>query len=198
MCEELENHESGRDVDPQLLLPTKSKTWQFPVFGGIFDILEVIFSVGKVHNDLEISMPTRELAIGFIRCLLLPFISIHSVYSALDLKKQHKLSNALTTIAFTICHGAWIALFACGTINHGFIAFAWSAFFINACILTSVRMDFRSKNGIVGNAIGDFIASSFLYPQALLQMEMKLGQEDESLDSGGEVEPLQKEHDHEA
>lgn len=200
MCDTLEKHESGKDVDPQLLLPTKSKTWSFPVFGGIFDIIEFIVSLGKPHKDLEMSMPTTKHVVGFLRCLLIPFISVHSVYSSLDLKNQHKLANTLATIAFTICHFAWIALFVCGIVNHGFVAFAWAAFFTNACILTSVRFDFRSKHGIVGNFVGDFIASSFLYPQALLQMEMKLDQEDESLDSGVEGEPLQlqKEHDHQA
>ena len=198
MCDTLEKHETGRDVDPQLLLPAKSKAWNFPVFGGIFDFLEFLFSLGKPHKDLEMSMPTTKHVVGFLRCLLIPFISVHSVYSSLDLKNQHKLANTLATIAFTICHFAWIALFVCGIVNHGFVAFAWAAFFTNACILTSVRIDFRSKHGIVGNFVGDFIASSFLYPQALLQMEMKLAQEDESLDGGVEVQPLQKEHDHQA
>jgi len=174
MCDTLEKHESGKDVDPNLLLP--KKTWGFPIFGGIFNIFEYIFSFGMVHKDLEMSFPTKEQTIGFAKNLLLPFLSIHSIYSAIDLKGLHKLSNVLATITYALSHCAWIALFICGTVNYGFVAFGWAAFFLNACILTSLRMDFRTKHGIVGNIFGDFIASSFLYPQALLQMELHLAE----------------------
>ena len=46
MCLALEEHESGQDIDPALLLP--KKTWEMPVFGGIFDIFEFMFSFGKL------------------------------------------------------------------------------------------------------------------------------------------------------
>jgi hypothetical protein len=65
-------------------------------------------------------------------------------------------------------------LFACGKINYGFVAFTWTVFFINACILISVRLEVRTKLGISGNIVGDFVACSFMYPQGLLQMEKQL------------------------
>ena len=56
-------------------------------------------------------------------------------------------------------------------------------------------MDYRTKFAITGNAVGDFIASSFLYPQALLQMEMHLSMEAKVIDnSGNEIESRQHEH----
>lgn len=45
-------------------------------------------------------------------------------------------------------------------------------------MLTALRMDVRAKLGIGGNFVGDFVASSFLYPQALLQMELQLAEDD--------------------
>lgn len=194
MCLALEEHESGQDMDPALLLP--KKTWEMPVFGGIFDIFEFMFSFGKVHKGLGVSFPTRKHFVGFAKNLVAPFLSLRSTYSAIDLKDQHKVSNILATASYTACHCAWIALFICSTINDGFVAFAWSAFFINACILTYLRADFRGKYGIGGNIVGDFIASSFLYPNALLQMELHLAEEAER-EHVGEAEVLVS-HDHQA
>lgn len=172
MCQILEDHEDGRNVDLKLLLP--KKTWQMPIFGGIFNIVEFIVSFGKVHKGLGIEFPTSQQTRGFIKNLFLPFISLHSIYSTLDLKGKHKKANLAIAAAYFTCFLGWIALFICGVINYGFIAFGWTAFFLNACILTSLRMDVRSKMGVGGNIFGDFVASSFLYPQALLQMEMEL------------------------
>ena len=47
-------------------------------------------------------------------------------------------------------------------------------FFINAVLLISVRNEFRTKLGITGNLVGDFVACSFMYPQCLLQMEKQM------------------------
>jgi hypothetical protein len=49
------------------------------------------------------------------------------------------------TAIYASLHFLWIALFACGKINYGFVAFAWTVFFINACILISVRLEVRTK-----------------------------------------------------
>ena len=192
MCDTLEKHETGRDIDPNLLLP--KKTWDMPIFGGIFNIIEYIASFGRVHEDLGINFPTRDVTMGFIKNLVLPFLSIRLIYEAIDLKGEHKLHNILAAITYAVCHVAWIALFICGTINYGFIAFGWTAFFLNACILTSLRMEFRTKFAITGNAVGDFIASSFLYPQALLQMEMHLSKEAEIIGNSGDESKAHHEH----
>lgn len=190
MCETLEKYEElGMDgeIDAKLMLPLKS--WQMPIFGGIFNIVEFIVSFGRVNEKLGIEFPTSKQVVGFFKNLLLPFLSLRSIYSSIDMKGNQTVVNLLLTGAYAICHFGWIALFACGTINYGFIAFGWSAFFLNAFILASLRMTIRGKLGISGNIVGDFIAGSFLYPQALLQMELQLDYED--YDLGGD-EPHQK------
>ena len=116
-----------------------------PIFGGIFNIMEFIVSFGKVHKGLGIEFPTSQHTRGFIKNLFLPFISLRSIYSTMDLKGKHKKIYLALTAAYTACFFAWIALFVCGVINYGFIAFGWTAFFLNACILTSLRMDVRSS-----------------------------------------------------
>lgn len=153
MCVVLEEHEDGRNVDEKMLLP--KKIWKMPVFGGIFDILEYIVSCGAIHKELGVELPTKQCVVGFVKNLLLPFLSLRSVYDAIDSKDKKKTVNFLTTAAYAILHFTWIALFICGTINHGFVAFGWTAFFLNACILTSLRLDFRGKYGIGGKHIKD-------------------------------------------
>mmetsp|Transcript_5028 Transcript_5028/g.10975 ORF Transcript_5028/g.10975 Transcript_5028/m.10975 type:complete len:833 (+) Transcript_5028:111-2609(+) len=189
MCEKLEQlEELGATgiIDAKLLLP--KKTWEMPIFGGIFNIVEFIVSFGMVNKQLGIEFPTSKQVVGFFKNLLLPFLPLYSICSSIDMKGENARANMLLTVAYALCHVGWIALFICGTINYGFVAFGWSAFFLNACILTSVRMHVRGKLGIVGNFVGDFIAGSFLYPQALLQIELQLEHEDYSFGDGNPSE----------
>ena len=91
-----------------------------------------------------------------------------------DMKKKHVKWNLFMTAVYAVIHFGWIALFACGAINYGFVAFAWMFFFINSVLLLSVRNEFRMKLGISGNLVGDFVGSSFMYAQCLLQMEKQV------------------------
>lgn len=203
MCATIEQEqgmEGNKYLDHKLLLP--KKTFNMPVFAGIFNIVEFIFSFGQVNKELGVTWPTNRHIFSFFKHLFVPFVALSSIYSTIDLKSKHKTVNMLLTGAYAVCHFAWIALFVCGTINYGFVAFGWTAFFVNACILTSLRMDVRGKLGIAGNVVGDFVAASFLYPQALLQMELQLEEESfELVENIVEEEndvPLKKPHEHEA
>lgn len=204
LCETLEEHgQQSKTMDPKLLLP--KKTWEMPVFGGIFNIIEFIVSFGCVKKELGIEFPTGRHLLGFVKNLFVPFMAVHAIYSAMDIRGRHSKVNALVAATYALLHFSWIALFACGTINYGFIAFGWSAFFLNACIMTSLRMDFRGKLGIGGNFAGDFIAGSFLFPQALLQMELQLAEDKDLLEEAEKKDqtvatervPLSK-HDHQS
>ena len=187
MCQALEQAQSAGTVpsfgtgyfDPKLMLP--EKTWQMPIFGGIFNIIEFIVSLGRVNKDLGVEFPTKRQVLGFFKNLLVPFLAVHSILSSVS---KSAAGNVLLSGTYAFLHFTWIAMFACGTINYGFIAFGWAAFFLNACILTGIRMDIRGRLGIGGNTVGDFIVGSFLYPQALLQMELQL--EDDVYDLDGE------------
>lgn len=164
-------------IDPKLLLP--SKTWMMPLYGGVFNFFEFLFSFGAPNIKLgdAASMPSKEYCMDFLKNIFIPFVALFSVYSSIDSKGRHKKLNICIATVYALCHLMWVILFICGTINHGFTAFGWTFFFINACILTTLRMDIRGKLGIGGNIVGDFVAGSFLYPQALLQMQLQLAEE---------------------
>lgn len=180
MCQTIEEHD-GADgmLDEKLLLP--KKTWQMPLFGGVFNIMEFILSFGRVREELGVKFPTSRQMTGFLKNIFLPFLAVFNIYSSIDIKHKHTQVNTMIAGAYAVCHVGWIALFACAGINNGFVAFGWTAFFLNACIITFLRMDVRSKMGIGGNIVGDFVAGSFLYPQALLQMELQLADDFDSL-----------------
>jgi Cys-rich protein (TIGR01571 family) len=185
MCQAIEKSQNSTGPklsDPSVLLP--KKTWNMPVFGGILNIFEFIFSVGFVHPSRKengMGFPTSAQSLEFVKGLLLPFMSLHAIYTAMDTKRNHRLSSLLTSICFGVVFLAMVGLFICGVINNGFIAFGWTAFLLNACILTSLRVSVRERLAIRGNIIADFLVSSFLYPQALAQMVLELKEHEGTL-----------------
>lgn len=179
MCKAIEIEQNPDRPHPDVLLPKKGQSWSMPLVGGIFNIFESVVSLGCVHESRKekgMHLPTKEQAIEFFIALFLPFVSFYKIYAStiIDPKQKDKTTKILMTAVYATCYIGWIVLFCYGSINHGFDAFAWSLFIINACILTALRMHFRGNLGIRGNAIGDFFASSFFYPQALAQMVIEL------------------------
>jgi hypothetical protein len=177
MCKAIEEENNPDHPHPDLLLP--KKTWKMPVFGGILNIFEYILSFGYVHEvrkEKGMDLPTPLQTMEFFKALFLPFVSMYKIYnsSVIDPKQNHKIGNLITTAVYATCFIGWVALFVCGLINDGFVALAWSIFFVNGIILTTLRMQFRERLGIRGNVIGDFCFSSFFYPQILTQMVVEL------------------------
>lgn len=178
MCVTLEREGQDQSHDAKMILPKKN--WEMPLVGGVFNVLEWLCAFGRIHPSLKasgIDLPSIEDVGDFVKSALVPFVTLYSIYTAMDTKGQHATVNKLLTAIYAAFHLGWIVLFSFGTYNYGFVAFAWSMFFINACILTSVRSHVRGKFGLQGNIVGDFTAGSFLYPQALVQMETQIAKE---------------------
>jgi len=160
------------DVD-SLHEKTLANEFSMPVFGGIFDVVEFIFSFGRVHEDRVqkgMDFPTSFQTIEFFKALFFPFLSIYRVYSLVDDKSANGIFNGIMTIVYTIIHIFWIALFISVSKICGLAAFGWLAFFLNGAILSSLRMNVRARFNIKGNSIEDLISCTFFYPQALVQM----------------------------
>lgn len=187
MCKSLEKEDEEEEnpgmSDPKSLLPKDGQSWGMPLFGGVFNIFESIFSlyffVNKTRKEKGMHLPTMDHLSGFVIALLLPFVPLYNVYSSavIDPKQKNKMISILLTAVYAIFYIGWIVLFCLGAVNHGFAALGWSLFCINAIILTILRMEFRNTLGIRGNVVGDLIASSILYPQALSQMSSELASE---------------------
>lgn len=186
MCNAIEREQNPEKLDHTMLLPTKAQSWSMPLFGGVFNIFESAFSLSyffnKSRKEKGMHVPTMKQTLEFFGALFLPFLYLYVIYDSavIDPKRKNKVTNILVAGVYASCFVGWIVLFCFGIVNHGFAAFGWALFFTNACILTSLRMHFRDTLGYHGNVVGDFLASSFLYPQCLSQMVMELKSENVS------------------
>lgn len=172
MCE-IAEYQDKHGVDSRELPPPEERSFIMPVFGGILNIVEYIVSFGNVHPDRVargIDKPTHFQVREFIIGAIFPFWSLHRIYSALGEDVYGAALRVFLTLCYTVCHIAWIILFCFSYINEGFVAFGFLAFFINACILSAVRLEVRITYGLEGNAVGDFMTSSFAYAQVFTQI----------------------------
>lgn len=173
MCQLSEkNVKDGTDVTLQDEYEKMGK-FAMPVQAGILNVFEYIISFGMVHEQRVsrgMDLPTKFQVVEFFKALFFPFIPLYKIYSQLYAKPNEKNANIIMTAIYTLMFLLWIALFASMTVSYGFAAFAWSAFFINGCIMTNLRSSVRGRFNIVGNLIADFFFGSFFYPQVLTQM----------------------------
>ena len=183
MCDSIEREENPEKLDPALMLPKKKESWSMPIFGGVFNIFEYIFSlvycVNESRKEKGMHMPTIKQTTQFFAALFFPFVSVYVICMSpvIDPKQNKKVLSTLITLVYTGLFIAWIVVFVMGTINDGFVALGWTLFFANAVILTGLRRSFRDALGYPGNVAGDMLASSFLYPQCLCQMMLELQSE---------------------
>jgi hypothetical protein len=180
MCRQAEENEDSdtlHDATDTRVSSGNSGNWQMPIFGGIFNIFEFLFSLGSVHPErvaMGMDLPTGVQAVGFFKNLAFPFIDLYKCYTLLDSKGEHKVTNILTTTIYAGAHYTWIVLFALRPINNGFTGMGYTGLFCNACILCSLRMTVREKLGVNGTSVGDLFVSAFAYPQVLLQIVLQL------------------------
>lgn len=186
MCNAIEKEQLGEKPDPSLMLPTKEQSWSMPMFGGVFNIFESLFSLfffaNKSRKEKGMHFPSMKQGIKFVGALFLPFVSLYAIKNSavIDPKQVHKKRHIVVTFFYNAFYIGWIVLFCLGTVNEGFVAFGWLLFLVNACILTLVRSKFRKSLGYPGNLVADFVASSILYPQCLSQMMLELESENVS------------------
>eukprot|EP00934_Nitzschia_sp_Nitz4_P002048 Nitzschia sp. Nitz4//scaffold80_size88189//71589//78338//NITZ4_005093-RA/size88189-processed-gene-0.64-mRNA-1//1//CDS//3329558648//2048//frame0 len=187
------------------------KKFRTPIFGGVFNAFEVMFSLGDVHPVRLQNMPAprAQTFINFLVATFAPFVPLFKIYSAVSPKESSKTSNMAATAMYTVSFLLWIVLFGCmGGVSRGLRAFAWCFVLFNGCLLSTLRskclriicnfaistMDanspfdslgnFRAKHGIEGNLVADFAYSIALWPQVLVQMveELEVVPEKEDVD----------------
>jgi hypothetical protein len=163
------------EEDPDLMefIPSSQAQFSMPVYGGIFNIFEWIFSAGSVNPkrvERGMHMPTQFHVVEFFKALFVPFISFYQILNAAYPK--NKVTNALNTVIYGFTFVTWVALFAAYGANKALLAWGWSMLFCHAAILGAVRNGFRGRYGLRSNVLGDFMASCFLWPQVLTQMRV--------------------------
>jgi len=170
-CIALFAEQAAADPDRMHYEIPKLKTFATPVYGGIFNICELIASAGSVHPDriaLGMDRPTgfhvREFFVG----LAVPFVPPNQILSAAY--PRNKIGNAIQVFCYTICYYTWIALFIATVSYPGLKVMGWVIFFTGGCLLSSIRMSFRERYNIRSNVVADYLNGCFFWPQVLVQM----------------------------
>jgi len=173
MCNISETQDKAGNHDGKLPVP-EDTSFNMHLMGGIANVIEYCVSLGQVHEDRvarRMDKPTRFQVVEFFTGLFLPFYSLYRVLAALHYKPKSKYG--MTALYFSF-HVMWIVFFGLTGKNKGFLAFGFTCFGMNACILTVARMDVRSRYKLDGNIVADFVACSLFYPQALCQMMVEM------------------------
>lgn len=146
-----------------------------PVYGGVFNIGEWVCSLGSVHPtrvEKGMHQPSKLHVVEFIKGLFVPFYSLHQVLAVAYPKTPQ--SNMAATVLYGFLYLTWVSLFITYGLVPGIVAFAWTAFFITGVILTVMRGGFRARYNLRSNIFGDWVTSTFLWPQVLMQMRQHM------------------------
>jgi hypothetical protein len=170
MCEQLEANSDNENEIQEFVV---SKGFSMSIFGGVFNVFEYAVSLGNVHEERVkrgMDLPTRFQATQFFVALFFPFVSLRNALNCVNPKDSSQKLVLFITGVYALTYVAMITFFILALKSAVFVALGWTCFFINGCILTSVRNNVRGKLNLAGNAFEDFVASSFFYPQVLVQI----------------------------
>jgi BCCT, betaine/carnitine/choline family transporter len=161
------------DESSPFILPSQPE-FTMPVYGGIFNVLEYVASLGKVDRarvELGMGRPTSFQVAEFIKGIIVPFVSLNQVLSAVYPLK-HKTNAALTAV-YSLVYLTWVGSFALSGAYPGLRGLSASFFAVSGLILAMVRSGFRARFNLRSNTCGDLIASLFFWPQVLTQMRLQ-------------------------
>jgi BCCT, betaine/carnitine/choline family transporter len=161
------NEEAGDYIFPD------QAEFGMPVYGGAFNVFEYIFSLGSVSSariEMGMNLPTRFQVVEFVKGLLIPFVSLKQVlYTAYP---ESPKTNFATVACFAIFYVGWVVTFLASRGLPGLSGLAMTLFFLTGAMLGIIRNGFRNKYGLRSNSIGDWLASTFVWPQVLVQMRL--------------------------
>lgn len=152
----------------------KKKHFAVPIYGGIFDAMEWLFSFGACH------FPGLEVWCDTVTATALPFMKIYQIYEQFEMSEKSpiccgttKLYSMFLAFCDLFCQLCWlIPVFF--EVRSGFWGIAWAMYVGHACIITMIRTHTRQQLYIDGNIIEDFLSSFFMYPMVLYQCETEI------------------------
>jgi hypothetical protein len=168
-CDQLEKLGESNEIQDYVI----PKSFSMSLFGGVLNWIEYAVSLGQVHPErvsLGMDKPTSFQTSQFFTSLFFPFFTLKRALRHVYPKESNSMFvNSLSGIYALVFLG-WIAFFISSVKSRLFFAVGFCALFTNGCILTSLRVTVREKLNIQGDVIGDFLASTFFYPQVLTQI----------------------------
>lgn len=147
--------------------------FSMPVYGGVFNLMEYLMSVGQVNTarvEKQMHRATNDQILEFFKGLVVPFVSLHQILSATY--PQNPKTNALVAGCFGVCFVVGVSLALAAFFYPGFHGLAWTIMLMTGIQLAIIRSGFRSLHNLRSNSLADFTSSMFLWPQVLTQMQL--------------------------
>eukprot|EP00980_Cylindrotheca_fusiformis_P001227 scaffold331_cov117-Cylindrotheca_fusiformis.AAC.5 len=171
-----ENEANGTDITMEEDYK-RGRKFHTPVFGGIFNIFENLFSFGRVHKKrAHIAGVSAYDVTGFFVAIFCPFIPLYSILNKAHPKRGQAMGNKIQTLIYAIFYYLFIGLFASVSKSGGFLAFGWTSMLTCGMILSAARATVRGQRNLAGNIVADFIVATFLWPQVFVQLEKELNE----------------------
>jgi len=175
-------------IDQGHMAPRHSRTdWRMPLYGGIFDAFELIFSLGK-SGPPEVGA-VKDFMLGFLAPPLLLFRTMRGLAGKQQAGRDGAEGGseqastagqdgslaagcALLYLAFWVFH-----ILAWANVDRGLTGVAWASLLGFAAALAVCRHNIRSAYGIEGSGAEDLFAALFMWPQVLAQMARQVLEE---------------------
>merc|ERR1712050_381146 len=160
-------------IDQGDMAPKDSRTdWSLPLYGGIFDMLEVPLSMGR--SGMPRVTAIQDFCIGLVAPPLLLWRAMRGLAAK---QGQSKAASSTTqdVMMVVICTLLYLAfwlfhILTWADVNHGMNGLGWAALVFFAGVVGVVRNSVRTVYHIEGSGIEDFFASLFIWPQVLAQL----------------------------
>jgi hypothetical protein len=182
---------ADRNPTGEYKLPSQPE-FTFPIFGGLFNIMEYLVSFGQVNKHRvarHMHLPTSQQVEEGIRATITPFYSLFMVLNATYPRNTFK--NTVCVAFYFLSFIGWIGCFAASGKNEGLVGWGWAFYFMAAITLGAIRYGFRCRFNIRSNILGDFLGSLFFWPQVLAQLRiqcLELGLPNDKVDEVEEYE----------
>jgi len=144
----------------------KLKSFKMPLYAGIFDYIECVFSLGKAPR------PDVKTVSLFFQGLFVPPLPLFKALRSLS-SGQSVVQDALLCVGAGVTFLSWIVFHAAIGAESGLQGIAWTAYVAFAVIVAYARHVMRIRHNIAGNGVEDFFVALILYPQVLAQVAIQ-------------------------
>eukprot|EP00929_Paragymnodinium_shiwhaense_P015593 TRINITY_DN1236_c0_g2_i4.p1 TRINITY_DN1236_c0_g2~~TRINITY_DN1236_c0_g2_i4.p1 ORF type:complete len:857 (+),score=202.27 TRINITY_DN1236_c0_g2_i4:83-2572(+) len=150
------------EMDPN----PKLNSFVMPLYAGIFDYVECLFSCGKSPR------PSTRTVVLFLQGLFVPFLPLFNALQGMN--SAAFVQNAILAAGCAVTYYGFLAFeFASYGDEGGLSGIAFSCYVAFCIAVSYVRHVMRLRHNIAGNGVEDFFAAAFFFPQVLAQVAMQ-------------------------
>jgi hypothetical protein len=140
-----------------------------PIYGGMFNVIEYIFSLGKVHESRVrhgMDLPSVFQLQEFVKAVFLPFWPLYQVLHRCKSRRMYQ--NVLIVMLYSLLQVLWIGMLPWR--HHEMFGLVLFFFILAGVVLAVIRYNFRLQYDLRSNLVGDLVSSTIFWPQVIVQM----------------------------